>query len=175
MFQKQIMNCSPIHEADAQLSAIQRKNISYALNSILEKIYTLMLQTQICFWKLESSGNDPLKRLVENTYGDLFEELNLLARRSEDLGFRKTSGIVDSIPEISRTMELTGGSSIPSIALLIGQMMKGHEELICEIQSLIDSPDLKSDFATLEILALGRAMHERALFDLSLNEHSMAA
>lgn len=175
MFQKQIMNCSPIHEVDAQLSAIQRKNISDGLNSILENINTLMLQTQVCFWKLESSSNEPLKHLVENTYGDLFEELNLLARRSEDLGFHKTCGIVDSIPEISRTMEPTGGSSMPSISLLIGQMMKGHEELINDIQLLMNSPDLESDFATLEILALGRAMHERALFDLSMNEHSMAA
>lgn len=143
------------------LEATSRADIASALGKILDSTYSLMVRTHLYHWNVRGPLFEPLHQLLEQQYGALFEAVDEIAERIQQLGFRAPSTGGQTFPTgVSQLQQETGARAM--IEDLLGQ----HESACRQIREAGIAADEAGDLVTNDLLSEKLGFHEKAAWML---------
>lgn len=147
---------------DTNLADTLRQDVAEGLGHVLADTYVLYLKTQNFHWNITGNMFYTLHILFEEQYKELGEATDFIAERIRALGFFAPG----SFAEYQKLTSLQEEEGIPDAMEMIAQLLEGHQATISTIRSIMSIAEEGDDPATVDLLTVRTAAHEKAAWML---------
>lgn len=141
----------------------QRGMIAQQLNMLLANEYALYIRTQKFHWNVVGPFFGPLHKLFNDQYEMLAENVDAVAERVRQLGFKA----IGSLAEFKQNTMLAEEPGVnPNANSMIASLLEGHEAIIKSIRPIVTLTAQLNDMGTNNFLAGLLEKHEKAAWFL---------
>ena len=144
------------------IAAEDRKAIADGLGRVLADSYTLYLKTHNFHWNVTGPHFSSLHSLFEEQYTELAEAVDEVAERIRMLG-QPAPGSYKAFLERTSLKEEEG---VPAWEQMIQQLVEDNETTARTIRSVFPTAESGEDEATVDLLTVRLAAHEKAAWML---------
>ena len=145
------------------LSEDSRKRLSDALEKALADSYALFLKTQNYHWNIVGPEFNDLHDMFQKQYEAAFEEIDELAERIRQLGF-KVEGTFSRFKDVS---SIKDGNKDNTAMEMVKDLKESHEEIISTMREVAKIAMEEKDFATVDFMSDTLQDHEKTLWMLN--------
>lgn len=142
-------------EPDNGLAPGDRKELARQLGGVLDGVYSLMVRTHVYHWNVEGPLFEPVHKLTEAQYTNLFAAVDEIAERIRAL---------DGKPAVNVNGFPTGVSNVPpsqTAAGMIADLVRNHESVIRDMRPVVSAATKADDVVTADLLTGFIAQHEK--------------
>ena len=145
------------------LEESSRKRIYDALEKALADAYALFLKAQNYHWNIVGPEFNDLHDMFQKQYEALFEEIDELAERMRQLGF-KVEGTFDRFKDVTSIVPANKDKSAMD---MVKDLKESHEEIISTMRAVAKIAMEEKDFATVDFMSDTLQDHEKTLWMLN--------
>lgn len=138
-----------------------RRAVASILTELVIQTYRVLLRSQVVHWNVVGPLFQPIHKLTERHYSDLFEAVDVMAERIRALGQPVPTGKAAA----GLDKALTLGSRITARDM-VEELIEDHEELAQLLREGAAQAEEFDDFVTHDLLTDRLAFHEKAIWML---------
>lgn len=139
-----------------------KADVAEHLHKVVCSSYLLFVKTQGYHWNVVGPHFYSLHKLFEEQYNELFLAIDELAERIRALQTKAPF----SLQEILKTASLSEQEKLPNAEDMVKDLITGHETIVIDLKSGINSAEAANDAATADLLTGRLEVHGKALWML---------
>ena len=140
-----------------------RQRISDALEKALADAYALFLKAQNYHWNIVGPEFNDLHDMFQKQYEALFEEVDELAERIRQLGF-KVEGTFTRFKDVTSVKDADKSKSAME---MVKDLKESHEEIIHTMREVAKIAVEEKDYGTVDFMSDTLQDHEKTLWMLN--------
>ncbi len=146
----------------SELSEESRKRLADALEKVLADAYSLFLKTQNYHWNIVGPEFNDLHDMFQKQYEALFEEIDELAERIRQLGF-KVEGTFDRFKSVTSIKDADKDKKAME---MVKDLKESHEEMLPTMREVAAIAVEVKDYGTVDFMGDTLQDHEKTLWML---------
>ena len=145
---------------DTGLDVQIRTKFAGQLSEILDDTYTLLVRTHVYHWNVKGPLFEPIHKLLEAQYEELFEATDKIAERVRQLGHKVPEGQ----GHFPRGLDIP--ATMPNEVAMVTDLMTRHEKVSRRLRETSTQADDDHDYVTQDIVNELLAFHEKSAWML---------
>ncbi len=146
----------------SEISEENRKRLSDALEKVLADTYALFLKTQNYHWNVVGPEFNDLHDMFQKQYEGLFEQIDEVAERIRQLGF-KAEGTFDRFKNVT---SIKDGDKDKKAMEMVEDLKESHEEMLPTLREVGSIASEAKDYGTMDFVGDMLQDHEKTLWML---------